>query len=55
MPHTQKKNKKQIDIRTSNDLASLLSRGNKQITLKSKSYNPLVAHSTKSLKARNVR
>jgi len=54
MPHTQKKNKKQIDIRTSNDLASLLSRGNKTITLKSKSYNPLVAHSTKSLNTRNV-
>ena len=54
MPHTQKKNKNQIDIRTSNDVASLLSSGNKKITLKSKSYNPLVAHSTKSLKLQNV-
>jgi len=50
MPHIQKKNKNQLDIRTHNDVASLMSSGNKRLTLNSKSYNPFVAHSTRSLR-----
>jgi hypothetical protein len=51
----QSKNPFQTDIRTSNDMASVFSnRKNKNITLKSKSWNPFVAHSTKSLKNKNA-
>mgnify|MGYP003640566415 CR=1 FL=1 len=50
-----KKNDKQTDIRTKNDLASILTQKKKKnVTLKSKSVNPLVSHSTKSLKQKNI-
>ena len=50
-----KYNKNQTDIRTKKDLVSILTKkkGN-NITLKSKSWNPFVAHSTKSLKDKNT-
>ena len=50
-----KHNKNQTDIRTNKDLVSILTKkkGN-NVTLGSKSWNPLTAHSTKSLKDRNV-
>ena len=48
-------NKNQTNIRTNKDLVSILTKkkGN-NITLKSKSWNPFVAHSTKSLKDKNT-
>jgi hypothetical protein len=50
-----KYNKNQIDIRTNKDLASILTKKNRNnVTLNSKSNNPFVAHSTKSLKDKNV-
>jgi hypothetical protein len=55
LPYTQPNNKNQVDIRTSNDLASIMTRPRKgNITLKSKSWNPFTSHSTKSLKDKNV-
>jgi len=50
----KKRNKNQTDIRTHNDLISRFivpSRNN--VTIRSKSYNPIVSHSTKSLKESN--
>lgn len=50
-----KKNDKQIDIRDQKDLASVLTQNRKSnITLQSKSKNPLVIHSTKGLKTSNI-
>ena len=49
------KNKNQTDIKTNKDLVSILTRKKKNnVTLKSKSWNPFTAHSTKSLKDKNV-
>lgn len=55
LPYTQSKNPFQTDIRTNKDIASILTRKNKNnVTLKSKSWNPFVSHSTKSLKKKNI-
>jgi hypothetical protein len=48
-------NPNQTDIRTDKDIISILTRKDKNnVTLKSKSWNPFVAHSTRSLKDKNV-
>ena len=54
-----KGNASQTDVRTSNDVASAIGvitkpKNNKKITLKQKSWNPLVSHGTKGLKMRNI-
>ena len=52
-------NKKQTDVRTTNDVASAITmlvkpRKNKTISIKNKSWNPLVSHGTKALKMKNM-
>lgn len=51
-----KKNKKQTDIRTNKDIASILTRKSRNnVELRSKSNNPFISHSTKSLKNKNIK
>jgi hypothetical protein len=55
LPFTQQKNKRQTDIRTNKDLVSVLTKSKRNnVTLNSKSWNPFVSHSTKSLKKKNI-
>jgi len=50
----KKKNPNQTDIRTHNDLISrFIVPSKNNVTIRSKSYNPIVSHSTKSLKESN--
>ena len=56
LPFTQRKNPFQTDIRTNKDLVSVLTKSKRNnVTLNSKSWDPFVSHSTKSLKKKNIK